>query len=79
MRIQSLLLLSLGGFRSNVQPPPPPPPRVPFLYWVISLGKYSKWSWNGGLSFLLQISSFMQFKRIVPGLRSLRCACGAQV
>ena len=32
-------------------------------------GRYSKWSWSGVFSFLLQVSLFVQFKRIIPALR----------
>ena len=39
-------------------------------------GKYSTWSWSGVFSLLLQVSLFLQFKRIVPALRR---TCGAQV
>ena len=34
-------------------------------------GGYSKWSWSGVFSFLLQVSLFLQFKRINPALRRL--------
>ena len=37
-------------------------------------GRYSKWSWSGVSSFLLQVSLFPQFKRIIPALRHLRRA-----
>ena len=31
-------------------------------------GRYSKWSWNGLFPFLLQVSLFLQLKRIIPAL-----------
>ena len=41
---------------------------VLFTLWVLS-GRYSKWSWNGVFSILLQVSLFLQFKRIIRALR----------
>ena len=42
-------------------------------------GRYSKWSWSGVFP-LLQVSLFLQFKRIIPALRrALRCACVALI
>ena len=38
------------------------------------IGRYSKWSWSGVFSFLLQVSLLLQFKRIIPALRRLRRA-----
>ena len=47
---------------------------------VVSIGKYSKWSWNGVFSFLLQVAMFLRLKRIIPALRhALRHTCNAQV
>ena len=45
-----------------------PPPPYPNKLSSFCTGKYSKWSWNGGFSFLLQVSLFLQFKRFVPVL-----------
>ena len=43
----------------------------------VCLGRNSKWSWNGVFSFLLQVSLFLQFKRIISALwrlQRLQCA-----
>ena len=37
-------------------------------------GRYSKWSWSGVSSFLLQVSLFLRLKRIILALRHLRRA-----
>ena len=50
-------------------PPPLPPNPNPLLFSGFCIGRYSKWSWNGVFSFLLQVSLFLHFKRIIPALR----------
>ena len=45
------------------------------LCWSLNgfcTSRYSKWSWSGVFSFLLQVSLFVQFKRIIVALRRLR-------
>ena len=53
-------------------PPLPNPNRLPFSGSCVC--RYPKWSWNGVFSFLLQVSLFMHFKRIIPAMRRLRRA-----
>ena len=55
-------------------PPPLPPNPNPLPLSGFCIGMYSKWSWNGVCSFLLQVSLFLHFKRIIPALRRLQCA-----
>ena len=53
------------------------PAQVRSLYCSLSgfcIGRYSKWSWSGVFSFLLQVSLLLQSKRIIPALRHLRRA-----
>ena len=54
----------------NVPPPPPPlPPNPnPLPLSGFCIGRYSKWSWNGAFSFL-QVSLFLQLKRIILAVR----------
>ena len=62
-RGRSLSIPESDGVNRSIPPPPTPTPThsVGFVW--------SKWSWNGVFSLLLQVSLFPQFERIIVALR----------
>ena len=72
-RGRSLSIVESDGVNRSMCTPPPTSPN-PHPLSGFCIGKYSKWSWNGGFSFLLQVSLFLQFERIIPALQCLRRA-----
>ena len=59
--------------------PPTPTQPNPHPLNGFCTGNYSKWSWNGGFSFLLQVSLFQWFERIIPALRGTGVALNNKI
>ena len=68
-RGRRLSIVERAMVSTNQCAPPPPPNPNSLLLSGFCIGRYSKWSWNGVSSFLLQVSLFLYFKRIIPALR----------